>query len=52
MTVSILIAAGAAVIVILLALWIFFHNYIKSPPDQVAIFTGRGEMKVVRGGAR
>ncbi|SEC84535.1 Uncharacterised protein (plasmid) [Tsukamurella tyrosinosolvens] len=30
MTVSILIAAGAAVIVILLALWIFFHNYIKS----------------------
>ncbi|CAM3790978.1 hypothetical protein TSOC111612_14735 [Tsukamurella ocularis] len=27
MTVSILLAAGAAVIVILLALWIFFHNF-------------------------
>lgn len=32
--------------------WIFVRNYIKVPPNQVAVFTGRGKPKVVRGGAR
>lgn len=31
---------------------IFVKNYIKVPPDEIAVFTGRGTPKVVRGGAR
>ncbi|RVW01472.1 SPFH domain-containing protein [Rhodococcus spongiicola] len=31
---------------------IYIRNYIKVPPNEVAVFTGRGTPKVVRGGAR
>lgn len=31
---------------------VYVKNYIKVPPNQVAVFTGRGAPKVVRGGAR
>lgn len=41
-----------AIIVIVLLLGIFLKNYIKVPPNKVAVFTGRGKPKVVRGGAR
>lgn len=40
------------VALIVLASVLFIKNYIKVPPNQVAVFTGRGEPKVVRGGAR
>lgn len=31
---------------------IYAKNYVKVPPNQVGVFTGRGEPKTVRGGAR
>ena len=31
---------------------VYVKNYIKVPPNEVAVFTGRGTPKVVRGGAR
>lgn len=31
---------------------IFVKNYVKVPPNMVAVFTGRGRQKIVRGGAR
>ncbi|MEZ5153628.1 flotillin family protein [Rhodococcus zopfii] len=31
---------------------VYVRNYIKVPPNEVAVFTGRGKPKVVRGGAR
>jgi flotillin len=30
----------------------YARNYVKVPPNKVAVFTGRGQPKVVRGGAR
>lgn len=34
------------------AVQIYIRNYVKVPLNQVAVFTGRGQPKVVRGGAR
>ncbi|MFD6196037.1 flotillin family protein [Mycobacteriaceae bacterium NPDC060252] len=45
------IAIAALVIFVALPL-IYVRNYIKVPPNEVAVFTGRGQPKVVRGGAR
>lgn len=46
------IAVIALVILIGGGIVLFLRNYIKVPSNQVAVFTGRGEPKVVRGGAR
>ena len=46
------IIAIVLVILILGGIILFVRNYIKVPTDQVAVFTGRGEPKVVRGGGR
>lgn len=46
-----LIAVVAILLFIALPL-IYVKNYIKVPPNEVAVFTGRGTPKVVRGGAR
>lgn len=40
------------VVVLLLIAMIYGKNYVKVPPNQVAVFTGRGKQKIVRGGAR
>lgn len=45
------IAIAALVIFVALPL-VYVRNYIKVPPNEVAVFTGRGQPKVVRGGAR
>lgn len=45
------IAVAALVIFVALPL-VYVRNYIKVPPNEVAVFTGRGQPKVVRGGAR
>ncbi|MEX0783270.1 MAG: SPFH domain-containing protein [Dehalococcoidia bacterium] len=44
------VAAGIALVVILVAS-LYARFYVKVPPDQVAVFTGRGGFRVVRGGA-
>jgi flotillin len=48
------IAIGVAglVLAILLAALLYAKNYVKVPPNQVAVFTGRGKQRIVRGGAR
>lgn len=49
----ILIVAVIAALLLFVALpVIYVKNYIKVPPNEVAVFTGRGTPKVVRGGAR
>ena len=45
-----LVVGGIAVVVILVAA-LYARFYVKVPPDQVAVFTGRGGFRVVRGGA-
>lgn len=40
------------VVLIIATVQMFIRNYVKVPPNQVAVFTGRGKPKVVRGGAR
>lgn len=39
-------------LLIFAAIQIYIRNYIKVPLNQVAVFTGRGTPKVIRGGAR
>jgi flotillin len=46
------IAAVAALLVLVALPVVYVKNYIKVPPNEVAVFTGRGQPKVVRGGAR
>ncbi|YCU34741.1 flotillin family protein [Mycobacteroides abscessus] len=46
-----IIAIAALVLFVALPL-IYVRNYVKVPPNEVAVFTGRGQPKVVRGGAR
>ena len=47
------VIAGIAALLLFVALPIVYvKNYIKVPPNEVAVFTGRGQPKVVRGGAR
>jgi len=48
--VAIAVIAGLLLLVVLP--FIYVKNYIKVPPNEVAVFTGRGQPKVVRGGAR
>ncbi|MBK7327781.1 MAG: flotillin family protein [Dehalococcoidia bacterium] len=42
---------GGIVLAVILVAALFARFYIKVPPDQVAVFTGRGGFRVVRGGA-
>lgn len=52
-TLMIVIVAVVAALLLFVALpLIYVKNYIKVPPNEVAVFTGRGTPKVVRGGAR
>lgn len=44
------VIAGIALVVLLVA-GLYARFYVKVPPDQVAVFTGRGGFRVVRGGA-
>ncbi|MCV7383474.1 flotillin family protein [Mycolicibacter longobardus] len=46
------IIAVAALLLLVGLPMIYVKNYIKVPPNEVAVFTGRGQPKVVRGGAR
>lgn len=48
--VAIAVIAGLLLLVVLPLIYV--KNYIKVPPNEVAVFTGRGTPKVVRGGAR
>lgn len=54
MSLVLIIVVGAiAALLLLVGLpAIYVKNYIKVPPNEVAVFTGRGQPKVVRGGAR
>lgn len=46
------IAALAVIVALVLVAFLYAKNYVKVPPNQVGVFTGRGKLKVVRGGAR
>ncbi|MBT0769581.1 hypothetical protein KIH74_11655 [Kineosporia sp. J2-2] len=46
------IAVGAVIVALLLLAILYARNYVKVPPNMVAVFTGRGRPKIVRGGAR
>lgn len=46
------IAALAVVGALVLVALLYAQNYVKVPPNMVAVFTGRGRQKIVRGGAR
>ncbi|HJS83741.1 MAG TPA: SPFH domain-containing protein [Nitrososphaera sp.] len=48
------VALGAIAVVaaLLLLMLLYARNYIKVPPNEVAVFTGRGRVRTVRGGAR
>nr|WP_218620726.1 flotillin family protein [Mycolicibacterium hippocampi] len=48
----IIVAAIAAFLLFVVLPIVYVRNYIKVPPNEVAVFTGRGTPKVVRGGAR
>ncbi|CAA0117697.1 Inner membrane protein YqiK [Mycolicibacterium vanbaalenii] len=48
----VIIAAIAAFLLFVALPIVYVKNYIKVPPNEVAVFTGRGTPKVVRGGAR
>jgi flotillin len=47
-----IIAPLVLLLIIFAAVQIYIRNYIKVPLNQVAVFTGRGTPKVIRGGAR
>lgn len=51
LVIIVIIAIAALVLFVALPL-IYVRNYVKVPPNEVAVFTGRGQPKVVRGGAR
>lgn len=46
------VAVVVALVVFIALPLVYVRNYIKVPPNEVAVFTGRGMPKVVRGGAR
>lgn len=48
----VVLAAVAAILILVVLPLVYVKNYIKVPPNEVAVFTGRGTPKVVRGGAR
>lgn len=43
------ISAVAALLLLVGLPMIYVRNYVKVPPNEVAVFTGRGQPKVVRG---
>src|ERR1700755_2218316 len=49
---SVAIAVAAVVVIFFMVALLYARNYIKVPPNMVAVFTGRGRPKIVRGGAR
>lgn len=49
---TIALPIAAVVLAIVLVLMLFVKNYIKVPPNVVAVFTGGGRQKIVRGGAK
>jgi len=51
-TLLIVVIAVLAVLLLVALPIVYVKNYIKVPPNEVAVFTGRGTPKVVRGGAR
>ncbi|MBB2989916.1 flotillin [Mycolicibacterium iranicum] len=53
MSLMLIIVIVVAALLLFVALpLVYVKNYIKVPPNEVAVFTGRGQPKVVRGGAR
>ena len=48
----VIIAVAAVVVALFLVTLLYARNYVKVPPNMVAVFTGRGRPKIVRGGAR
>lgn len=46
----VVLAAIAAILILVVLPMVYVKNYIKVPPNEVAVFTGRGQPKVVRGG--
>jgi flotillin len=46
------IAVAAVLAAFFLVAVLYARNYVKVPPNMVAVFTGRGRPKIVRGGAR
>lgn len=48
----VILAAIAGILILVVLPMVYVKNYIKVPPNEVAVFTGRGQPKVVRGGAR
>jgi flotillin len=48
----VVLALIAATLLFVVVPVVYVKNYIKVPPNEVAVFTGRGQPKVVRGGAR
>jgi flotillin len=48
----IIIAVTAVLFAFLMVTILYARNYVKVPPNMVAVFTGRGRPKIVRGGAR
>ncbi|HEY4670038.1 MAG TPA: SPFH domain-containing protein [Tepidiformaceae bacterium] len=51
MSLAIPIVVGGIALVVILVAGLYARYYVKVPPDQVAVFTGRGGFRVVRGGA-
>ena len=51
LTIVVVVVIAALLLLVVLPM-IYVKNYIKVPPNEVAVFTGRGAPKVVRGGAR
>ena len=49
---GLLVLALVLVFVILAITTVFGRNYVKVPKNKVAVFTGRGEAKIINGGAR
>lgn len=49
---GLLVLVAVLVLVILAITTVFAKNYVKVPKNKVAVFTGRGEAKIVNGGAR
>lgn len=47
-----IVAAVAVALAFVMLVALFLKNYIKVPPNQVAVFSGRGTPKIVRGGGR
>lgn len=47
-----IVAAVAVALAFVMLVALFLKNYIKVPPNQVAVFSGRGAPQIVRGGGR